>query len=88
LAALPDTRRFDVAYFSIFKCNKKRIAGYPSLSNYIRDLHSVPGMAATTKLGYYVINYYLIFKLNPNRLIPKGTPVDLGQPHDRARIAA
>jgi glutathionyl-hydroquinone reductase len=84
----PTLVRFDVAYFSIFKCNKKRIADYPSLSNYMRELYSVPGIAATTKPRYYVINYYAILKLNPTGVIPKGTPVDLGQPHDRASIAA
>jgi putative glutathione S-transferase len=72
-------------YFSIFKCNKKRIADYYNLSNYMRELYSVPGIAATTKPRYYVINYYSILKLNLTGLIPKGTPVDLGQPHDRAR---
>ena len=84
----PTLVRFDVAYFSIFKCNKKRIADYPNLSNYMRELYSAPGVAATTKPRYYVINYYSILKLNPAGIIPKGTPVDLGQPHDRARIAA
>jgi putative glutathione S-transferase len=84
----PTLVRFDVAYFSIFKCNKKRIADYPNLSNYMRELHSAPGVAATTKPRYYVINYYSIQKLNPTGIIPKGTPVDLGQSHDRSRIAA
>ena len=84
----PTLVRFDVAYFSLFKCNKKRIADYPNLSNYMRELYSVPGIAATTKPRYYVVNYYSILKLNPTGIIPKGTPVDLGQPHDRARIAA
>jgi glutathionyl-hydroquinone reductase len=84
----PTLVRFDVAYFSLFKCNKKRIADYPNLSNYMRELHQVPGVAATTTPRYYVVNYYSILKLNPTGIIPKGTPVDLGQPHDRARIAA
>jgi putative glutathione S-transferase len=35
-----------------------------------------------------VINYYSIAKLNPTGIIPKGTPLDLGLPHDRARLAA
>jgi glutathionyl-hydroquinone reductase len=35
-----------------------------------------------------VINYYAIPKVNPARIIPKGTPLDLDQPHDRARLAA
>jgi glutathionyl-hydroquinone reductase len=84
----PTLVRFDVAYFSLFKCNKKRIADYPNLSNYMRELYQVPGVAATVKPRYYVINYYSIAKLNPTGIIPKGTPVDLGQPHDRARLAA
>ena len=84
----PTLVRFDVAYFSLFKCNRKRIADYPNLSNYMRELYQVPGIAATVKPRYYVINYYSIAKLNPTGIIPKGTPVDLGQPHDRARLAA
>ena len=79
---------FDVAYFSIFKCNKKRIADYPNLENYMRELYQVPGVAGTVTPRYYVINYYSIPKVNPTLIIPKGTPVDLGQPHDRARLAA
>jgi putative glutathione S-transferase len=84
----PTLVRFDVAYFSIFKCNRQRIADYPNLSNYMRELYQVPGVAGTVTPRYYVINYYSIPKVNPTLIIPKGTPVDLGQPHDRARLAA
>ncbi len=84
----PTLVRFDVAYFSLFKCNQKRIADYPNLSNYMCWLYQVPRIAATVKPRYYVINYYSIAKFNPTGIIPKGTPVDLGQPHDRARLAA
>ena len=84
----PTLVRFDVAYFSLFKCNRNRIADYPNLSNYMRELYRVPGVAATVKPRYYVMNYYSIAKLNPTGVIPKGTPVDLEQPHDRARLAA
>jgi putative glutathione S-transferase len=84
----PALVRFDVAYFSIFKCNQKRVADYPNLSNYMRELYQMPGVADTVKPRYYVINYYSIAKLNPTEIIPKGTPVDLGQPHDRERLAA
>jgi putative glutathione S-transferase len=61
---LPTLLRFDVAYFSLFKCNKQRIADYPNLSNYMRDLYQVPGVADTVKPRYYVINYRSIAKLN------------------------
>ena len=84
----PTLVRFDVAYFSLFKCNKKRIADYPNLSSYMRDLYSVPGIAATVTPRYYVINYWSIKRLNPTGVIPKGTPVDYSQPHDRALMEA
>jgi putative glutathione S-transferase len=84
----PTLVRFDVAYFSLFKCNRQRIADYPNLSNYMREMYQVPGIAATVKPRYYVINYWSIRRVNPTGIIPKGTPVDFGQPHDRARLAA
>ncbi len=84
----PTLVRFDVAYFSLFKCNKKRIADYPNLLNYMRELYQMPGIAATVTPRYYVINYYSIKRVNPTGIIPKGTPVDYAQPHDRARLAA
>jgi AhpD family alkylhydroperoxidase len=51
----PTLARFDVAYFSQFKCNKRRIADYANLLNYMRELYQVPGVAATVKPRYYVI---------------------------------
>ena len=47
----------------------------------------LPGIAETVKARYYVINYWSIARLNPLGIIPKGTPVDYTQPHDRARLA-
>jgi glutathionyl-hydroquinone reductase len=83
----PTLVRFDVAYFSLFRCNRQRIADYPNLSNYMRELYQLPGIAETVKPRYYVINYWSIARLNPLGIIPKGTPVDFSQPHDRARLA-
>src|SRR5690554_3563740 len=34
--------RFDAVYFSHFKCNRQRIADFPVLSDYLRDLYQVP----------------------------------------------
>ena len=82
----PTLVRFDVAYFSLFRCNMKRIADYPNLQNYMLELYQVPGVAETVTPRYYVINYWSIARLNPLGIIPKGTPVDLTQPHDRARL--
>jgi len=84
----PTLVRFDVAYFSLFKCNRRRIADYPNLLNYMRELYQVPGIAATVKPRYYVINYWSIRRVNPTGIIPKGTPVDFAQSHDRTHLAA
>ncbi len=84
----PTLVRFDVAYFSIFKCNRQRIADYPNLSNYMRELYAMPGIAATVKPRQYVVGYWSIRKVNPTGIIPKGTPVDFIAPHDRAQLAA
>jgi putative glutathione S-transferase len=80
--------RFDVAYFSLFKCNRNRIADFPNLLNYVRELYAVPGVAETVKPRYYVMGYYSITRVNPTGIIPKGTPVDFKKPHDRTRFAA
>jgi len=66
--------RFDVAYFSIFRCNRQRIADFPNLSRYLRELYAVPGIAATVKPRYYVVGYWSVKKVNPSGIIPKGTP--------------
>jgi putative glutathione S-transferase len=70
----PTLVRFDVAYFSLFRCNRQRIADYPNLSRYLRELYRMPGIAATVKPRYYVIGYWSVRKINPSGIIPKGTP--------------
>lgn len=72
----PTLVRFDVAYFSAFKCNRQRIADFPNLWRYTKDLYATPGIAATVKPRLYVQNYYSLSFVNPNGIVPKGTPVD------------
>jgi putative glutathione S-transferase len=72
----PTLARFDVAYFSIFKCNRQRLSEFPNLWRYTRDLYATPGIAATVKPRLYVQNYYSIARVNPTGIIPRGTPVD------------
>jgi len=70
----PTLVRFDVAYFSVFRCNRQRIADYPNLSRYLHELYRTPGIAATVKPRYYVIGYWSIRKVNPSGIIPRGAP--------------
>jgi glutathionyl-hydroquinone reductase len=43
--------RFDPVYVGHFKCNLRRIADYPNLSGYLRELYQHPGVAATCPHG-------------------------------------
>ncbi|MEL0659567.1 glutathione S-transferase family protein [Psychromonas arctica] len=80
--------RFDAAYVGHFKCNKKRIADYPFLSNYVRDLYQHEGIASTVDIDYIKAHYYGSHEtINPTRIIPVGPEVDFMQAHDRSRFA-
>lgn len=80
----PTLLRFDVVYFSLFKCNRKRIADYPALSRYMHRLLAVPYVAATVNARYYVLGYYSNINVNPTGIIPRGTPVDFAPPEKRS----
>jgi putative glutathione S-transferase len=82
----PTLVRFDVAYFSLFKCNRQRLADFPHLAGYMRELYQLPGIAATVKPRHYIASYWSIKTVNPTGIIPKGTPVDFTAPHERDRI--
>lgn len=78
--------RFDVAYFSLFKCNRQQLRDFPNLWAYTRDLYAYPGVAGTVKPHLYVQNYYSLW-VNANGIIPKGVPVDFSAPHGRERFS-
>ena len=81
--------RFDAVYYSHFKCNWRRIGDYPNLSNYLRDLYQVPGVAETVSLDQIKRHYYGSQRqVNPTGIVPVGPELDFTAPHDRARLAA
>jgi putative glutathione S-transferase len=82
----PTLVRFDPAYFSVFRCNRQRIADFPNLSRYTGELYRVPGVAATVKPRYYVIGYWSVKKVNPSGIIPKGTPAPYAEETRRRAI--
>jgi putative glutathione S-transferase len=80
--------RFDPVYVGHFKCNLRRIADYPNLSNYLRDLYAVPGVAGTVDMHHIKSHYYASHAtINPTRIVPVGPEVDYAAPHDRNRLA-
>jgi glutathionyl-hydroquinone reductase len=79
--------RFDAVYVSHFKCNLRRIADYPNLSNYLRELYQVPGVAQTVSMDHIKRHYYMsMTAINPTRIVPKGPALDFAAPHDRGRL--
>jgi len=81
--------RFDPVYVGHFKCNVRRLADYPSLSGYLRDLYQQPGIAATVRLDHIKAHYYRSHTgINPTGIVPLGPVVDYAAPHGRDRSFA
>ena len=84
----PTLVRFDAVYYTHFKCNLRRIEDYANLSNYLRELYQVPGIAAMVNFEHIKRHYYASHEsINPRRLVAKGPALDLERPHDRERLA-
>ncbi len=80
--------RFDAVYFSHFKCNVRRIADYPNLSNYLRELYQIPGVAETVSIDHIKRHYYGSQRnVNPTGIVPIGPLIDFAAPHNRGRFA-
>ncbi|WP_122316097.1 glutathione S-transferase family protein [Pseudomonas cichorii] len=79
--------RFDAVYYSHFKCNLRRIADYPNLSNWLRELYQWPGIAETVNLEHIKGHYYASHRtINPTGVIPKGPALNFEASHDRQRL--
>ncbi|UZE49570.1 glutathione S-transferase family protein [Rhodopseudomonas sp. P2A-2r] len=69
--------RFDAVYVGHFKCNIRRIADYPHLTRYLKDLYRQPGIAETVNIHHIKHHYYESHpQLNPSRIVPVGPKLD------------
>ena len=77
--------RFDIVYYGLFKCNRRRIKDYENLGAYLRDMYQLPRVADTCDLESVKQDYYgNLFPLNPGGIIPTGPDItDLLLPHNR-----
>jgi putative glutathione S-transferase len=81
--------RFDAVYHGHFKCNRRRIADYPALSGWLRELYQTPGVAQTVRMDHITTHYYASHQtINPTRIVPVGPDQDFTAPHGRERLAA
>jgi putative glutathione S-transferase len=79
--------RFDAVYYGHFKTNLKRIEDYPNLSNYLRDLFQIKGVADTVNFEHIKTHYYFSqTTINPTQVIPVGPALDFARPHNRNRF--
>jgi putative glutathione S-transferase len=79
--------RFDAVYYVHFKCNRRRIADYPNLSGYLRDLFQMPGVKDTVDIEHSKQHYYFSHdRINPTRIVPLGPLMIIDAPHDRDRF--
>jgi putative glutathione S-transferase len=81
--------RFDAVYVGHFKCNLRRMEDYPHLSNYLRELYHVPGIAETANMSHIKRHYYQSHEsINSRQIVAKGPDLDFRRPHNRTRLAA
>ncbi len=81
--------RFDAVYHGHFKCNLRRLADYPNLWGYVRELYQWPGVAATLNLRHIKEHYYRSHAtINPNGIVPLGPVLTLSDPHGRGHLPA
>lgn len=79
--------RFDAAYNGVFKCNIRKLADYPNLSAYVREIHQWPGISGTVRIDQIKRGYYGIAHINPTKIVPKGPDLDFDRPHGRGRLS-
>ena len=76
--------RFDAVYFGHFKTNRQQIADYPAISNYVREMYQIEGIADTVNFEHIKTHYYAShLTINPTGIVPVGPLQDFMTAHNR-----
>lgn len=80
--------RFDLVYYSHFKCNLRQLRDHPNLSGWLRDVYQIEGVAGTVDLDQIKRHYYFSQRqVNPDGIVPIGPlTIDLDSPHGRGHL--
>ena len=79
--------RFDAVYHIHFKCSVRKVAEYPNLWPYLRDLYQWPGVAGTVSFTEIRDHYYRTHgAINPVGLVAVMPALDFEAPHHRDRL--
>ncbi|HEU4726450.1 MAG TPA: glutathione S-transferase C-terminal domain-containing protein [Kofleriaceae bacterium] len=69
--------RFDLVYFSHFKCNIRRLRDFTHLWRFTRRMYQHPGIRPTCHLDDIKVHYYWSQPtVNPTRIIPLGPAIE------------
>ena len=69
--------RFDPVYHTHFKCNRHKLAEFPALWAYARDLFQTPGFGDTVDFVQIKQHYYCVHRnVNPTGIVPAGPELD------------
>ncbi|MFK8137957.1 MAG: glutathione S-transferase family protein [Bdellovibrionales bacterium] len=69
----PTLIRFDLVYFTHFKCNLKMIKDYKHIQRYMEGLYKLEAFSSTTNFDHIKRHYYYSHEsINPNRIVPVG----------------
>lgn len=80
--------RFDAVYHGHFKCNRQRLADFPALSEYTRELYQWPNIAKTVNFDHIKKHYYGSHRsINPTGIVPCGPEIDYQRPHHRGELS-
>lgn len=80
--------RFDAAYNTAFRLNKKQLRDYPNLWGYARDLYQTPGFGDTTDFEGIKKHYHIDCNpANIEQIVPRGPERNLWLlPHGREKL--
>lgn len=79
--------RFDAVYYGHFKANRQRIVDFPAISNYLRELYQLSGVAQTVNFSHIKQHYYgSHVTINPTQVVPLGPDQDFTLPHNRNQL--
>lgn len=81
--------RFDPVYVVYFKTNERRIADYPNLLGFLRDVYSRPAVMRTVNIKHIKTHYFTSHPhLNTYGIVPLHNGPDLTLPHGRETLSA
>jgi putative glutathione S-transferase len=69
--------RFDLVYYSHFKCNLRSLRDHPNLWRFTRRMYQHPGIRPTCQLEHIKAHYYWSqTTVNPTRIVPIGPDLE------------